>query len=833
MWAIEMGHACPCIRRQGQSVAAASVSVLKLHTSHKDRISAGARRISFVRNPKLPETLLAPALRRSALSVVTISPSSEELHCRAHRIRRSSKALYYVSRRRFRVTKRRAVSHAALSLLKARFLLRIKSRNVLFYGTNWIATVVGLLLATAFSATLPGAALSGLKVSEAHLASAGIIGTALALVLSLSIVPAQKAADVFSTAILRLYARDRTTLAVFTLLSCAALLSLMFGTGWAFSLSIRYSLAGQLVLLGLSLDALRAFYARALSLLDPATALSLVMRECELYIRRTSDSIDRLVRVNQTATTERRDVAAARYALHTRSNLAAGLSGWTAQLEEFAHKGVARRDTQAVTAIVTTMADIGEKYAEARRDSMFLLPDFTAGMPIGVSDIGNVLNPIYESIKRICEDAVKQSNEAVVQACLVKLGQMAAHAMTMVHTSELQRTAPLAYSPVYYMEQCVKVAAPVGMEDAQLSAIRGMRQIFSRISADTDTQVVEEGALNILNTVAVAGYARQSLVVCFAAVDMMLWAAQHDIRIRGYRGVSSMLSTVLQNIAAFVPLEVVMDKTGQRMTKTFPPYSLSHEASLPALLAEVANKVQQVERKRSSVDPYYDFKKASDAIVDHYRDVARNVTFDGALLEKWTVESLLRAARVHIHLLDNPPSGAARFLSGVDKCLCRLTQTAALFFRETTSFPYHHASEACGELACIGMGLLQRQRFEPAMACGDAIRSIARKAAGAADTDSYHSAYGFADCVVKLEILARAAEALSQPQLAVTFRGHGSPPDRIPERNCQEFVEAVGTRTQQMEEELDKGGREMRLQDSPVDVLREILQLQQSAHPAT
>ena len=130
------------------------------------------------------------------------------------------------------------------------------------------------------------------------------------------------------------------------------------------------------------------------------------------------------------------DGSAVRYAIHTKSNLAAGLSGWTAQLEEFAHKGIARRDTQAVTAIVKTMADIGKNYAEVRRDSIVLVPDFTGGMPIGVSDIGNVLNPIYESIKRICEDAAKQSNEAVVQGCLTTLGDMAAHAMTMVHTSD-------------------------------------------------------------------------------------------------------------------------------------------------------------------------------------------------------------------------------------------------------------------------------------------------------------------------------------------------------------------------------------------------------------
>ena len=281
-------------------------------------------------------------------------------------------------------------------------------------------------MAAVFAITLPQNAIGNLKVSEVHLAGAGIIGTALALVLSLSIAPAQKAADVFSSAILRLYARDRTTLAVFALLSCTALVSLTFGTGWMFSLSGRYTLAAQLVLLGLSLDALRAFYTRALSLLDPVIALSLVNRECQSYIDRTTESVERLARAHRITAGVRGNEAAARYAIHTRSNLAAGLSGWTAQLEEFAHKGVARRDTQAVTAIVNAMADIGEKYSEARRDSMFLLPDFTGGLPISVSDIRNVLDPIHESIKRVCEDAVKQSNEAIVQGCLVALGRMAA-----------------------------------------------------------------------------------------------------------------------------------------------------------------------------------------------------------------------------------------------------------------------------------------------------------------------------------------------------------------------------------------------------------------------
>jgi hypothetical protein len=67
-----------------------------------------------------------------------------------------------------------------------------------------------------------------------------------------------------------------------------------------------------------------------------------------------------------------------------------------------------------------------------------------------------------------------------------------------------------------------------------------------------------------------------------------------------------------------------------------------------ALLAEAANRVTPVESERSWIDPFDEFKEASDAIVDHYREVAGNVNFEGVLLEKWTVESLLQAARVHI-----------------------------------------------------------------------------------------------------------------------------------------------------------------------------------------
>ena len=44
-----------------------------------------------------------------------------------------------------------------------------------------------------------------------------------------------------------------------------------------------------------------------------------------------------------------------------------------------------------------------------------------------------------------------------------------------------------------------------------------------------------------LFTIAVTSYPRQAMVSCFKSVEMMLFAALHDIRVRGYRGIRSLL----------------------------------------------------------------------------------------------------------------------------------------------------------------------------------------------------------------------------------------------------------------------------------------------------
>jgi len=732
-------------------------------------------------------------------------------------------ARYRFWQRKLRVIKKRWQIRGLIFLIRKRQQAIIWMRRVAVFTSKYIATIAGLMTALVFALTLPAEFLTdpSFKISEVHIACAGIIGTALALVFSLSIVPAQKAADVFSPAILKLYARDRVMLRVFVLLSCATLASILFGTNWTFHLSPRYTLAIQFILLGMALDAIKTFYIRTLNLLVPQTALGLVIKECNGQIERTKKDVMRLLHVRRIDNPTPDDEAALQAVMYFQSQLSKFLTAWIDQLTEFAYKGIARRDTQAVNAAIATIGTIGIKYANARRDSLILLPDMRDLFSGGRSDISDVLNPIYESIRTICQDAAKQSNELIVQHCIHTLGGLTTHAMTMIHTQDRWRRAPLAHSPIFYMDICVEQAIKVGMIDALMTAINCVGQIFAKISNDTDTRTTESQALKCLFNIAAAAYIKQETVSSTKAVEMMLLAARFELRARGYR-IASNLTTIFDYIVTLAPFEVLMEKVGKRMMQTFPPYSLIFEHNIPALLEEIARQVKPVDPEQSWRNPFDAFNEASEKFVHHYRELGNKTNFDGTLLEKWVTDSIISAAKVHIWLLDNPPEGGEEFVDSVDNRLRWFIYAPSFFFQETKNFPHHHANDACKDLAILGMWLLERRWWtESAQACAKAISGIAKRCAAAENSEPY----SLADLFTSLECLARASTVLGYTQLAVEFRAHIARPTTITEADWPHYLAAINTRIRQMDEELEQfEPSRIRLSDDPIIELRRIIE---------
>ena len=158
---------------------------------------------------------------------------------------------------------------AELALIKLR-------RAMITAVTGSAATLLSAVVAVLFMLTADG---SDIKASETHLAAAQIIGAALALVLSLSIIPAQRAAELFSIVVLKFFAKDSALLSGFLVLVVTTILSLLLGTRWSTSLDSKTSLCIQFVLLGVSFDALRRFYVSTLELLAPESAIRRIVKE--------------------------------------------------------------------------------------------------------------------------------------------------------------------------------------------------------------------------------------------------------------------------------------------------------------------------------------------------------------------------------------------------------------------------------------------------------------------------------------------------------------------------------------------------------------------------
>jgi len=328
---------------------------------------------------------------------------------------------------------------------------------------------------------------------------------------------------------------------------------------------------------------------------------------------------------------------------------------------------------------------------------------------------------------------------------------------------------------------------------------------------------VEAQSLESLLRLAEASYITPDAVWGFPAVKAMLLAARHDIQLHGYDKYRTTFKKALDYARLLAPMEVAMETAGRRMLQTFPPYDLAFEANIPVLFEMVAHHVK-VDAERPWSNPFDDFLEAAEDVRNHYRELSKT-DFENTLLRKWIVDSLMAAARVHWALLMQPPAGTEGHVDKVDQSLRWLVSWVPALFPERTQ-PYgFYITEAADSLACLGISLLEHDRIETAQGCASAIAGLATNSAALRPEP-----YAIADLHERLEVLARAADALGKAQAAVAIREQIQRPATVSAADWPHFLEACQTRLRQ----LDRGLQERRRdrygpRDDPVAELQRIL----------
>jgi hypothetical protein len=173
---------------------------------------------------------------------------------------------------------------------------------------------------------------------------------------------------------------------------------------------------------------------------------------------------------------------------------------------------------------------------------------------------------------------------------------------------------------------------------------------------------------------------------------------------------------------------------------------------------------------------------------------------------------------VHRALLIRPPAGTEDHIDDVDQSLRWLVSWVPAFFPKHGPAHNFHQTEAANSLACLGISLLKHDRIETAQSCASAIVGLASNIAAVRPEP-----YALADLHERLEILARAADALGRSEAAVAIRKMIERPASVSDADWPHFLEARRTRLKQLDDSLQEQPRMYAVDDDPVTELQRIL----------
>lgn len=283
------------------------------------------------------------------------------------------------------------------------------------------------------------------------IATGGMIGTIIAIVFSLSILPIQRAAESFGPSITRSYVEDKVTKFISIMLGLLCLVSFGLGAGHAMLTNEWVWVAIELVVIGLALDIVRWHQRHISRLLQPHVAVKRLCQKAIKCIDRYKRIIRRLaerqLRLLDDQSVTVHDVERALWRSKASPNVIVHQL-FLNEIAEGASKAIGRGEVLGAKASIYSIKLIACCYLEARRDNLSLFR--TSGGILGAwdSDISSVLNPVYEHLRRVFVVGVGQKGEVNCADVLRALHDIAAETTNLTLAGRPDLTGALAYMPI-------------------------------------------------------------------------------------------------------------------------------------------------------------------------------------------------------------------------------------------------------------------------------------------------------------------------------------------------------------------------------------------------
>jgi len=586
----------------------------------------------------------------------------------------------------------------------------------------------------------------------------GLIGTILALVISLSVIPIQSAAENFSSSIVHLYREDRVTRNIFALLAIFCLASFLMAIGEAFSYSKPKLLPVGVLLIAISLDLLRWHHRHIIGLLGSNESIGKLSEKVKLYLKSSQNRIAFLAKMQwwflpkverQKLTRENIEQILSQQ-LYSRGPLKV----WLNEFAEVAHKAVGKQEFVRAQLAIFALADIACSFLEERKNNLRVYPETeTLGLVSG-SDVNDILTPIYEHYRNICNNAVENKAETTCIHIVQALGRIAIHTTNLQAKAFRKNTAPLTYLPIGYLNSCIEMAQRAGMDDVALQGSDTLLNIAKTVPDNLDIADVYLSILKELTKIAGVFLAKSNSALSNRCLTNIMTIGHIAVEGKHFRS-DDIVREITDKLFLLLSVFVVQQRTvpvGFLDLPMTPAYDLTHCFSLGYFVAR-ATKLIEKQKDKDWVNPYYDFIEFNKPISRHLYKLGEQIDFGANFILWHLVHTIKHISKIFLDLFTNPISDNPEHLKQLESCFhWYLSFFWLTFSKKKILMELQFAEEATDALAFIGLLFYNLDRKEVTRICIDNIGAVAEayQDVGKSDHPPATHAYSVVDVIMPI-----------------------------------------------------------------------------------
>lgn len=446
--------------------------------------------------------------------------------------------------------------------------------------------------------------------SNILIALASIVATILALVFTLSLIPIQNAASMWSFSILRIYKKDKVSYITFLFFGLSIIMFILL-TVFEKSFDDDWMLYFLFILIGIVLDSLRFYYLHVVSLMDPQS----ILEKIKLQAFKTIDNIDELAKIVaknqyflQDKKTKMTILEASAYKMN--QNYPQSIKYWFNDLAEIYQKSVARNDLIVAKATLSYILKILDYFIEKRKINLTFHLVSTGLLPVKEADVTkDIITPLCEVLKDLFDISCKNSTENMA------LEVIDAYKTMTINLSKINKH--LILSPIHYAKDCIKNAQIKESIEIPFQAAQIMYEVHRNIEDETAFIDLDENIIELLEDVARYLYGKNRSEAAEIVVKYLMQLNKFDIHFK------QRLERVLEVVYRLIPYGLITEISKNKLfyNPLGEVYSLTSISSI--------GSIYQYESEQNDTNSLVDML---DVVWRHLRKIAENYDIQNSFM---------------------------------------------------------------------------------------------------------------------------------------------------------------------------------------------------------